>query len=334
MWKKYLLGILISLAALWLFFTGFNLQDFTHALGRMNLWCLLPNLLLLAAGFWLRAVRWHYLMRPVARVRLRSLFAALMVGFLGNNVLPAHLGEVVRAMVLGREEKVSASATLATIVLERVYDGLAVLLMLLLVMLALDLPAEAEHGGITLAGLRAGGWIGLVVFLGALLALQAFRIWRGPSLKLLAILLRPLPERISQKALQLAEAFAEGLAVSRASDLAWVALYSILVWVAYSLWAWSLVLAFGLPLGYWSGVLVEVVVALSLVIPAAPGFVGTFHVAASAALLFLGVDPAMAAGYAMMLWLAHFVFTSAVGFYYYWRLGLGWRELTGGKQKP
>lgn len=328
MWKHYALGLLISLAALYFFFDAVKLPEVGDALGRMNLWWLLPSTLVLALAFWLRAVRWHFLMRPVKRLGLRPLFAALMVGFLANNILPAHLGEVVRAVVLGRQRQVSGSATLATIVMERVFDGLAVLLMLLLVLLFIEPPESATEGTITLAGLRTAGWIGLAVFVGALVVLQAFRKWRAASLKILAWCLGPLPQGLRSKLLAMADAFADGLGVAQARDMVWVCFFSMLVWVAYGLWAWSLLPAFGLPLGFWAGALVEVVVALALIIPAAPGFVGTFHVAASAALVFLGVDASVAASYALVLWLLHFVFTCGVGLYYFWRLGLGWRELT------
>lgn len=333
MWKKYLLGAVISLAALYFFFSTVTLGDLTQALGHMNPWWLIPSTLLLAGAFGLRAVRWHFLMRPVARVGLRSLFAALMVGFLANNILPAHLGEVVRAMVLGREEKVSTSATLATVVLERVYDGLAVVLLLLLVLLFLDRPGAAVEGAITLDGLRTAGWVGLAFFLGVLVVLQAFCFWRGPSLKVLGWCCRPLPAKLSGPIMSFAGSFADGLAVARATDLMWIAVYSMVIWGVYGLWAWSLLPAFGLNLGFWAGALVEVVVALALIIPAAPGFVGTFHIAASSALLFFGVDATVAASYAMVLWLLHFVFTSLVGLYYFWRLGLGWGDLTGAKKQ-
>jgi uncharacterized protein (TIRG00374 family) len=307
MWKQYLIGLAVSLAALYFFFQAASLGEMADALSRVDPVWLVPNLALIALAFVLRALRWQVLMRPVGRLGLGRLFNALMVGFLANNILPAHLGEVVRAFAVGREAKGGASAVLATIVLERICDGLAVLFMLLMVLMFLDLPQGAVAGShLSAQGLRWGGWTGLVLFAGLLAVLVLFRWQRERGLSLLGFLLGFLPQALKQRVLGAAASFSEGLAVSRPRDLGLTGFYSLVIWVAYGMWAWSLLPAFGLQMGFWSGVLVEVVVALALIIPAAPGFVGTFHVAASAALVFMGVDATIAASYAMMLWLGAF----------------------------
>jgi len=334
MWKHYLIGLLVSLAAVYFFFKAAPPEQMLASLGQLNPWWLIPATVVYIISYAFRAVRWHYLMLPVGRVRFRPLFAALMIGFLGNNILPAHLGEVVRAVVLGRTENVSKSATMATVVLERVYDGLTVLFLLLVVLLFVDLPAGHVEGSlITTANLRTAGWLGLALFAGLLVVLQAFRWQRKASLKFMAWLLRPLPERFSAKLLNAADSFADGLALARARDLAWIGFYSLCTWVVLALWAWMFILAFGINLGFMAGVLMEVVLALALLIPAAPAFVGTFHLAAAATLAFMGANPGVAGSYAMVLWLDHFVSTTVLGVYYLWRLGLGWRSLTGQQPK-
>jgi hypothetical protein len=87
--------------------------------------------------------------------------------------------------------------------------------------------------------------------------------------------------------------------------------------------------AFGISMSPMVGLLMEVVVALALLIPSAPAFLGTFHLAAAATLSFVGADPAQAGGYAMVLWLVHFVVTTSVGLYFVWRMGLGWKAFSG-----
>lgn len=330
MWKQYLVGLAVSLAAIFLFLKAAPPGQMLSAMADMQLIYLLPAAAIYLVSFVFRALRWHYLMRPVADVRFRSLYAALMIGFLGNNILPAHLGEVVRAYVLGRQENVSKSATFATVVLERVYDGLTVLFLLLVVILFMDLPEQARGDSvISGAGLRAAGWLGLVLFAGLMAALQFLRWQRQRSLKIMAVCLTPLPQNWRGKFLDAADSFCDGLAVARARDLGFVALYSLATWLSLGIWAWSLFPAFHLDLGPMAGILMEVVVALALLIPSAPAFVGTFHLAAAATLGFMGADPGVSGSYAMALWLVHFVTTTAVGLFYLWRLGLGWRALTG-----
>jgi len=330
MWKQYLIGIAVSVTACWLFVAAVPLEDMGQALAAMNLWYILPNLAIYMLSFLLRAWRWHYLMLPVKRVGFRPLYSALMIGFLGNNLLPAHLGEVVRAGVLGKKERVPASAVFATVVLERVYDGLTVLFILLMVLLFMDLPAGAVAGtGLTLAHLHKAGWAGLALFGGLMVALQLMRWQRAKTLAVCRWCLNPLPRHWGERVLEMVDAFADGLAVARARDLVMVGAYSLAVWAALGIWAWSLTPAFGLELGPMAGLLMEVVMALALLIPSAPAFVGTFHLAAAATLAFLGAPAGVAGSYAMALWLVHFVSTTLVGLFLLWREGLGWGALTG-----
>ncbi len=334
MWKHYLIGLLISLGAAWFFLRVVDLGQMGQALASMELVYLLPCAGLYLLSYVFRALRWGYLMRPVAKVRFYPLFAALLIGFLGNNLLPAHLGEVVRAYVLGRSEGVSKSAVFATIVLERVYDGLTVLFYLLVVLLFMEMPKGGGEaaGGMTVGALRTAGWLGLAVFAGLMAGLQLLRWQKERMLRLLAWCLRPAPERLREKAQEMAGSFAEGLALARPADLLWTLLHSLLTWLFLGLYAWSLFPAFGLKLGILAGLLMEVVVALALLVPSAPAFLGTFHLAAAFTLGYLGADGAVAGSYAMALWLVHFVSTTLLGFILLWKQGLGWRALSGREQ--
>ena len=330
MWKHYLVGLAISLAAGWLFLQAVDFSQMGQALASMHPVWLIPCAVFYVTSYLFRAKRWHYLMLPVAKVAFRPLFSALMIGFLGNNLLPAHLGEFVRAYVLGRDQGVSKSAVFATVVLERVYDGLTVLFLLMIVLLFMDLPEQGAAGShITAQGLRTAGWAGLALFAGLMAALQLLRWQRDRALAVCRFCLRPLPDRLTAKGLEMVAAFADGLALSRPRDLVGIITHSLLVWIFLGLYAWSLMPAFGLNLGPLAGLLMEVVVALALLIPSAPAFLGTFHLAAAFTLGYMGADAGVAGSYAMVLWLVHFVCTTLIGAWCLWREGLGWRTLSG-----
>jgi glycosyltransferase 2 family protein len=330
MWKHYLIGIIISLVAGWLFVRAVPLDQMGQAIAHMDPIYLVPNLFFYILSYVIRAWRWHFLMRPIANVRFRPLFAALMIGFLGNNLLPAHLGEFVRAYVLGRSENVSKSATFATVVLERIYDGLTVLFLLMIVLLFMDMPQGAVEGTVLTAHvLRISGWAGLALFGGLMVFLQFFRWQRAGAMKFCRFLLKPLPELLAEKIMGMLDAFADGLALARPLDLIWIGLTSLGVWLALGAWAWCMFPAFGLNFGFMSGLLMEVVTALALLIPSAPAFVGTFHLAAAASIAFMGASVAVAGSYAMVLWIVHFVVTTLIGLYYLWREGLGLKVLSG-----
>lgn len=324
MWKNYLIGLVISVATLVVFFNQASPSQIWQAISQVDLWWLMAALVVYLSGFVLRTLRWRYLLKPMGDVSFMSLLSAMMLGFLGNNILPAHLGEVIRAMIIGRTEKISVSATMATVVMERIYDGLTILLLLGVVLLFMDVPPWV----------RMGGWTGLAFFGGLMALLQAFRWQRQRSLRLLAFLLRPLPDRLSTRALGMAESFAEGLAVAKAADLLFVAFYSLALWVILSICAWFLMLAFGLKLGLLTAVFMEVMVALALIIPAAPGFVGTFHMGAQMSLVMVGVNPDMAGSVAMLLWLVHFIPTTLIGLYFLKKSGMSWAALSSRATAP
>src|SRR5574342_559594 len=129
---KIWLGVAVSVVLLWVATRGVHLEDVLQQLRQVRPAWLVPVLVSIFLRFWLTAVRWQLLLRPVKRVGVHRLFAITMIGFMANNVLPARLGEFVRAYALGRKEDVAMSSTFATIVVERLFDGISVLLLMII----------------------------------------------------------------------------------------------------------------------------------------------------------------------------------------------------------
>lgn len=328
MWKHYALGIGVSLLAGYFFIKAVDLEQMARAFGQMNPLWLVPAVGLYLLAYLMRALRWGILLRPVARLKLGGLWRAMWIGFLGNNLLPARLGEVVRAVVLGRSEGLSASSALATVVLERIYDGLTILGMLLVVLLWMPLP-EGRAEFMSRENLRLAGWAALLFFAGAMGVMYLLRWQRGRVRGLLEGLCRPLPEAWGRKVVEIAGKFADGIGVLNPGELALVGLTSIGLWAALVMWAWVVMEAFGIDVGVMGAVLMEVVLALALIIPSAPAFIGTFHLGAAATLKYLGVAPGLAGSCAMVLWVVHFGCTSLMGLWYLWRSGLEWGVVLG-----
>src|SRR5262249_14918137 len=124
------IGVAISAVLLWVAVRGVNFDEALQQLRQVRLAWLIPLLVSIVLRFWLTALRWQLLLKPVKRVGVHRLFAITMIGFMANNVLPARLGEFVRAYALGRSEALSPSVPFATIVIERVFDGFSLLLFL------------------------------------------------------------------------------------------------------------------------------------------------------------------------------------------------------------
>src|SRR6187549_732125 len=111
---KFWVGVLISIFFVWISLKGLELGKFWESVSHANYWWILPGIAVYFVAVWARAWRWHYLLKPIKKIRLRDLFPVVVIGYMGNNVYPFRAGEVIRAYVLKRNEDVSISASLAT----------------------------------------------------------------------------------------------------------------------------------------------------------------------------------------------------------------------------
>ncbi|MCJ7530617.1 MAG: flippase-like domain-containing protein, partial [Anaerolineales bacterium] len=124
---QFWLGVVISLVFLYWALRGLHLGDVWQVIMSANYWWLIPGVAMYFMGVWARAWRWHYLLRPVKPVPTATMFPIVAIGYMGNNIYPARAGELLRAVVLKRREDVPVSASLATIIVERIFDGVVML---------------------------------------------------------------------------------------------------------------------------------------------------------------------------------------------------------------
>ncbi len=320
------LGLLVSAAAIIILVRTFDVEAAARALGRAE-----PVWLLLAAVaytllFPLRGLRWSRLLQPVKAISVESATLVFAVGFMANNVMPARLGDLARAVVLAKKEGLSTSTTVSNIGLERIFDGLTVVGILLGV-LAFAPPGAAwvEQVAWGMGGL----FLAAVCFAGFLARSE------GPALALLSWVLRPLPERISAPILGIVKRLGEGLHVLRsARQTAEVLLLSIAVW-ALEIVVYVLVgRALGIEVPIHGMALVMAVLTLGLTAPSAPAFVGVFEGLVVAAIGLYGVGAPEAPAFAVAMHLIHFLPGTLLGAAASWRLGLKVRELKAPSAAP
>ena len=275
-------------------------------------------------GFWIRAIRWRFFVQSERRISTDSLFSATMIGFMANNVLPFRLGEFVRPWVLARREKLSKTTLLATIVVERAIDMLA-LLFIFGVSLLIHPIAETTDAG------KLVQWGGKVL-VGLCVALIAFVVVVERNAKLAHLLTdvvtRPLPAGLKGKAARALDHFLEGLGLVRdIGRLAIVFSMSIVMFlcfaVALGLTAWSL----GIQAPWYSGLVMLVITAIGIMVPAAPGYIGTLNYACTVGLKLFGVVGAPAAAYGWFYFFSQWIPITLVGFLYLGREGLSLHSL-------
>jgi hypothetical protein len=261
-----------------------------------------------------RTVRWQGLLAPIQRVRFLPVLGYLLVGYLANNVLPARLGELVRSHYLGDRENMSRATTLGTIVVERVVDTavlVAIASAAILLLHVRGVVASAVLVGLGITGL-------LIVGLAA--ALVAHRL---PYADRAVAAVERWPSVIS-----LAGRLRGGLAVAgRPRTVAVAVGWSVVAWSATVVGFAAAGHAVGVELTWGQAALLAAGVSLATAIPAGPGYLGTFELAAVqiAAVFGVGADPAVAL--AVLVHAVILVLTSVGGAVAL--LLLGWRRKAG-----
>lgn len=314
-WKLWL-GVAVSLALLWVAFRGVQLSDIALRLREVRTGWLVPMVASIFVRFWLTAVRWQLLLRPTKHVGVHRLFGVTMIGFMANNVLPARLGEFVRAYALGRSESLPVPLSFATIVVERVFDGLTLLLFLV--------------GGLLF--LRPAQWLvwsailSFGLYLAVLVLLLSLRGESGGRWMARGLLL--VPSRFRAPLVHLLGSFRLGLDVlGDARALGAIGGLSLAIWLVNVGGVQATFVAFSLDLPAHAAFLLLAIVAVALVLPSAPGYVGTFQIGTVAALALFDVPEATALSLSIVYHAANYVPITAVGLVYLSALRLTLGEL-------
>ena len=306
------LGILISAVFLFLAFRKIEFNQLWQYLRAAKWAWVLLGLVFYFMGVWVRTWRWQVLLKPLKHLSRKQLFPVVCIGYMGNNVYPARAGEVLRSILLKQSDDVPISGSLATIVVERLFDGITILALVLLnfrqfVQIAPDAEwvNRIQTGSILVAGIF--GLI-LIVFLAMLFLPKQTQAVSGWLINKL------LPAKLRPKVSGILDKFIEGLRVLRSPGQSLLVLaLSMLVWVLEGGLYWGVMKALGLDLSFMSLLLVEGVVNLVLLIPAAPGGLGTFDAAARFMLSLFGIPAELALGYALMLRVALWIPITALG---------------------
>lgn len=311
-------GLVITVVCVVWAARGIPMADVVDSMRRADFW----SMLLLSAPFYtvsvyVRALRWRHLTKTIAEMDRGLLFRSQSLGFMVNNLLPLRVGEFVRSWTLSQDTRTSFGAVVGTVVLERVLDVVAVLILaagsLAYVGTASDVGGVLAEGSILL----------LPVALAPLFALIAMRMAPDRVIRTSRFFLRPLPVAMRERAQSMIRSFINGLgALSGGSHLFWIVLHSITIWLVLSAAPILIALqAFGVDLGTPVETLVASWIVLSAVgvavaIPSAPGFIGPYQLAFKATLVRFGVDPATALAMGVLVWFVFWLTLTLQGLFF------------------
>ncbi len=322
---QFWVGVLISILFLWLALRGLRLDRFWESIQQANYIWLLPGIAVYFVAVWVRAWRWHYLLGPIKRIPTRAMFPIVAIGYMGNNIYPARAGEVLRAVVLKRREQVPISASLATIIVERIFDGVV-----MLAFVFVNLPELAKLTGDSgfVGNIQQVAFWGTVAFIGALVVFLLAAMFPQVTAKIGQWLIdRVLPERLRENISGIMHKFLDGLASLRSPlNVLMVFFTSVIIWLLETGKYWFVMHAFNFSVSFFALMLMNGIVNLATTIPSAPGYIGTFDAPGIAVLIAYGVNQATAAGYTLVLHVALWLPITLLGAYYLTREGIHWSD--------
>ena len=311
--------MVISIVLLVIVFWNIDLQALWKACLSANYWYLIPSIAVTFVCMWLRALRWHLLFAPIKKIRIHPLFSATMIGFMANNLLPARLGEFVRAYVIGRHENVAKTASFGTIVVERVFDGLV-----LLSFLIMSFVTNSSLPDLVVAS----GYIAGSVYLITLGFLIMLVMRPDQAMALLNLFLKYMSDSFADRVRILIRSFTSGLEVLRRGKRSLgVLMMSFLLWFIFTLSIHYGLLAFNLELPYTASMLIMAILGFGVTIPSSPGYVGTFQASCVVGLALFSVSQADALSFSIVFHASQYIPITLVGLIYLWMDHLSLRDI-------
>jgi uncharacterized protein (TIRG00374 family) len=282
----------------------FDIAEVGRALKTADYIYLLPLIALVVLNFALRTLRWGTLFGNTNVPSKSNLFVAMMIGYLGNNILPARAGELVRAYVLGKRSGSSKSKALATIMVERIVDLLVVLFLF---------PVLLFFYPVTRWLAQAGMVMGAIGFAAAAF-MASLMIW-GPHLLTWTLRrLEFLPKGVLVRIEAVGNDFVAGVhGFRKPRQVLSFLSYTAVIWSMEAVSVWLIARAFSLPLSIGESLFVIMVIGIGMMVPSSPGYIGTYEFFATSALALLGVTGGGALSFALMLHAVTFLGASFLG---------------------
>lgn len=297
---KSLIGFAISGILLAIIAVKVDWSLMAEEFKRVDLKYLLVAFALFLLHFGLRAFRWRYLLPETTHPpSVKLLFDSMMVGNLATFLLPLRAGEFVRPFVLSLKSDYKFSVGFASIVVERFFDLITVLLTFVVLLYTIEgIPEWTHHGAIMLGGLALGIFLYMVI--GSLAPVTAKR--------LTVFFTSKLPSRLSTPIDHFIDGILQGLKVLHSpKNLLTIIFLSLCVWGSCYLLFQSFLWAIGVFETLWLGITVAVIVALAVAAPSAPGFIGVFQVGCIAAMSLFGISEERALAYSIVNHGFHFI---------------------------
>ena len=324
---RVILGLLVSAVSLYIAIQNLQPARVWEALTQAHYLWILPAVALYLFALMMRTARWQVLLSSERRIPFRELLPTMAIGRGANNIYPFRAGEIIRVLLLRQRNCVSGGCGLASILVERVFDGLTMILFLLLAALIGGIPDAQEielFGQVASVDLRYILWFGIAIFGAALAVIYAIELWPEPIHKVVEWFVFQLtPRRFHKRLLDITARFIGGFSsVRSAGTLTLVLLFSIAVWSAETFSYRLLMNSFGFGLDLHHMLLMSGAANLGTALPSGPGNVGTFDAPSILVLTGVGVLKDTAISYQLLLHAVLWSTETLAGAWFMWRSGI------------
>jgi len=324
--RRFWIGLVITLSFLFLFIYQVrdDIGEMGRALGEANYLFLLPGILFYYLGVYFRAVRWRFLLKPLGSFSSIRLFPLIVISMLVNNILPARLGIVTRAYILGEKESISKMAVGGTMVVEQISDGVILILFAAIISFFVPLEGLLQQVIYVTAGLFIGGLISCLVLVSSpKLAHAAIKI-----------VLRFLPKRFREKTERWLLLLIEGFEIMRSPvQIFIVFILAALVWLCEAGLFYMVGFAFDLGLPFYVYLLAMSVANLAWVLLMTQGGLGPFDYALQQTLIAFGITVGVASSYVLVLHAMILLLTIPLGFVFLWMENLSLAKVVGERRE-
>jgi len=270
---------------------GIDLSELKSSLKSVNYIYIFPVLFLVLFLLFLRSYRWGVILSPLIKYDQKTLFVITTIGFMVGGLIPARIGEIARPYLVKQKNGIKMSSTIATVVVERIFDLLALMFILFVVILVIPLPATLFNSGITI----------LIISIILFMCLIFLAVKKDFSLNKADIIFEKLPNKPASFLKRILHSFVEGLQIlPDIKKTLYLFFLSVLVWTVNSGTFFIMFYSFGFELSFIYACALMVIAAISVILPA-PGFVGTFHYACILGLSYFGISKTEAASYAVLI---------------------------------
>ena len=320
-----ILAIAISGIFVWLALRGLELDKVWAEIVNANYYWLIPSIAVYFVAVWARTWRWDYMLRPLKHISVRRLFPVVVIGYMGNNVYPFRAGEVLRSFVLYKREDVPVSASLATVIVERVFDGLVMLMFVFIALPLSPIPGENQSVRNVVILASIAFFVALILFFALAAMPKRFHALAEWGLGLTGGL---LTGKSKAQILGILDNFLAGLESLRSfRNVLMIFFTSVIIWLLETVKYWFVMHAFDFEVSFFALMLMNGVVNLATTLPSAPGYVGTFDTPGIQVLQLYGIPANIAAAYTLVLHAALWFPITALGFYYMIREGMRWADI-------